>query len=195
MRLFIGIALTPEAEGALRGVREKFAAEEDGLRWSAPESWHVTLQFLGAASEEQAACVVQKLAGVRAARVPVRIAGLGFFEQAGVFWAGVSLTAELLALQQSVIAATRACGFVPEARGYNPHITLARVTRAKGRGGAGALAPLKKAVERSTVDLSAEFTAEEFVLYESFPGAEGSRYEARGRFGLVGKMQVHSTRS
>jgi 2'-5' RNA ligase len=182
MRLFIGIALTPEVEDALRGVREKFAAGAAELRWSAPESWHVTLQFLGAASDEQAACVVQRLAGVRAAPVPVRIAGLGFFERAGVFWAAVALSTELLALQQSVVAATRGCGFAAEARAYSPHITLAR---AKGRSGGKALGPLRKAVEKSRVDLSAEFTAEEFVLYESLPGPEGSRYEVRGRFSLT----------
>ena len=182
MRLFIGIALAPEAEGALKRVRERFGAVGAELRWSAPESWHVTLQFLGTTSEEQAVCVMEKLAEVRAAPVPVRIAGLGFFERAGVFWGGVALNAELLALQQYVVAATRSCGFVPEARAYNPHITLARV---RGRDGASALGPLKKAAGRDGVDLRAEFTAEEFVLYESLPGPDGSRYEVRERFPLI----------
>jgi 2'-5' RNA ligase len=182
MRLFIGIVLAPEAANALRAVRERFAALAADLRWATPESWHVTLQFLGNTSEAQAGCVVEKLAAVQAARVPVRIAGLGFFERAGVFWAGVEPTPELLALEQQVVAATRLCGFVPEARPYNPHITLARV---KGRIGAKALAPLKKSVERSKVDVNAEFTAEEFLLYESVPAPEGSRYEVRGRFPLI----------
>jgi 2'-5' RNA ligase len=47
------------------------------------------------------------------------------------------------------------------------------------------LAPLKKSVERSKVDVNAEFTAEEFLLYESVPGPDGSRYEVRGRFPLI----------
>ncbi|MGC2581662.1 MAG: RNA 2',3'-cyclic phosphodiesterase, partial [Acidobacteriaceae bacterium] len=105
MRLFIGIALTEEATAALRAVRERLerlSSGESELRWSAPESWHVTLQFLGQTSDEQARCVVENLGTVRAERVPVRIEGLGFFERAGVFWAGVALTPELLALQQKV---------------------------------------------------------------------------------------------
>ena len=186
MRLFVGIPLAASATKALAEVRERFEPEASGLRWSAPESWHVTLQFLGQASQEQATCVMEKLGAIEAARVGMRIEGLGFFERAGVFWAGVGLSPELLALEQKVVAATRGCGFQPEDRAYNPHITLARV---KGRGGSGALAPLKRAVERAgakgeAAELKAEFTSEEFLLYESFPGPEGSRYEVRGRFRL-----------
>jgi 2'-5' RNA ligase len=183
MRLFVGIGLGPGAVDALRGVRERFAAAKNGLRWSAEESWHVTLQFLGAADDAQTACVTEQLSAVRASAVPVRIEGLDFFARAGVFHARVALTAELLALQQRVTAATRGCGFVPEARAYSPHITLAR---AKGRGGAQALAPLQRAVERARVSLAGEFVAEEFRLYESIPRPEGSRYEVRARFGLQG---------
>lgn len=181
MRLFIGIALAPEATAALQAVQERFSFAGRELRWPQPESWHVTLQFLGNVSDEQAACVTAQLARVRAARVPVRMAGLGFFQRAGVFYAEVALTAELLALQQIVTAANRGCGFVPEGRPYSPHITLAR---SKGRGGAKALAPLQAAVERSRIRLVTAFTAEELVLYESFPGPEGSRYEVRARFAL-----------
>jgi 2'-5' RNA ligase len=183
MRLFIGIALAPETVNSLANVRQQFEPSAGAdLRWSLPETWHVTLQFLGQTSEEQQACVIEKLRTIRAAQVPVRIHGLGFFERAGVFWAGVALTPELLALQQFVTAAMRNCGFVPEERAYSPHITFART---KGRAGAKALAPLQKAVEQTTIDLTAEFTAAEFMLYESIPGPQGSRYEVRERFRLI----------
>lgn len=183
MRLFIGIPMSLETMKTLSQVREQCEATTTGLRWSAAESWHVTLQFLGQASDEQADCVLERLRTIEAVPVPVRIGGLGFFERAGVFWAGVALTPELLALEQKVVAATRQCGFMPEERAYNPHVTLAR---AKGRGGAGAVAPLKRAVERGKTEIKAAFTAGEFVLYESIPGPEGSRYEVRGRFALTG---------
>jgi len=181
MRLFIGIALADEARDALLRVRERVrgvSSSESELRWSQPEGWHVTLQFLGQVDEERAGCVVERLGAVRAERVPVRIEGLGFFERAGVFWAGVALTPELLALQQKVVAAMRGCGFVPEDRAYRPHITLARV---KGRAGAKGLGAVRSLVEKERVDVRAEFVAGEFVLYESVAGAEGSRYVVRGR--------------
>jgi 2'-5' RNA ligase len=181
MRLFVGIALAPASSNALDSVRRRFAPIAGDLRWSQPENWHVTLQFLGSSTNEQAACVAEKLATIQAKPLPVRIANLGFFERAGVFWAGVELTSELLALQQKVITATRGCGFVPEDRAYNPHITLAR---AKGRNGGRALAPLRAAVERTRIPSTAEFVAQDFLLFESFPGPEGSRYEVRARFPL-----------
>ncbi len=183
MRLFVGIALPAAVSEALQGIRRQFETRSGpDVRWSAPESWHVTLQFLGAVTDDRAACVYEQLKTVRAAPFSVCIEGLGFFERAGVFRAGVTLTPELLALQQLVTAAMRHCGFTPEDRAYSPHITLAR---AKSRGGAKALAPLQKAVEKNNSALHAEFTAQEFVLYESFPGPEGSRYEIRARFPLT----------
>lgn len=182
MRLFIGIALAPHATEALTRVSTQFASTSADLRWSSPESWHLTLQFLGSADQEQQQCVAARLAAISALPVPVRIAGLDFFDRVGVFFAGVALTPELLALEQRVTAATRPCGFLPEPRAYHPHITLAR---SKGPTGAKALAPLKKAVERSHGILDLEFTAEEFLLYESLPGPDGSRYEVRARFPLI----------
>lgn len=180
MRLFIGIALPSETTQVLLRVREQYAPQAQDLRWSAPESWHVTLQFLGQTNE--AACVIENLGTVHAKQVPVQIAGLGFFDRAGVFQAGIILTPELLALQQFVSAAMRRCGFAPEDRAYNPHITLART---KGRAGSKALAPLKKAVEMSRLAIDAAFVATDFILYESIPGPSGSRYEVRERFPLA----------
>jgi 2'-5' RNA ligase len=181
MRLFVAIALEGEAAAAVEEVQQRLAGRSEGLRWSRPADRHVTLQFLGEVSGEQAARVIERLAVVHSPQVPVRIAGLGIFASAGVFWAGVEATAELLALQQRVTTATRACGFVPESRPYRPHITLART---RGRRGGGALAALEKSVERERIRIAAEFMAREFALYESIPGAEGSRYEARARFPL-----------
>jgi RNA 2',3'-cyclic 3'-phosphodiesterase len=198
MRLFVGIALSEAATAALRAVRERLAAAGGDVRWANEATWHVTLQFLGEAGEEQAACVVERLRGVEAEPVPVRVEGLGFFERAGIFFADVPVSAELLALQQKVTAATRGCGFRPEARAYHPHITLAKV---KGRN-ARAMEGLKKLVERAhpvrdttankdgaprnggAPGVGSEFVASEFLLYESFPGPEGSRYEVKEQFRL-----------
>jgi 2'-5' RNA ligase len=182
MRLFVGIALPPQVSHALERIRQQFEPRSGpDLRWSEPAAWHVTLQFLGQVSEERATCVHEQLKTIRAAHVPIRIEDLGFFDRAGVFWAGVTLTPELLALQQFVTAAMRHCEFTPEDRPYSPHITLAR---AKGRGSSRALQPLQKALEKNKPPLHAEFIAEEFLLYESIPGREGSRYEVRAHFPL-----------
>lgn len=187
MRLFVGIGLSPEATAAFGGIRHRLAPSANDLRWSAAEGWHITLQFLGNAEETRFSCLREEFGRIRAAPVPVRIAGLDFFERAGIFFAGVSLTPELLALQQKVVTATGGCGFVPESRPYHPHITLARV---KGRSSPRALQPLKKALAQSPVSLEESFLATEFLLYESVPGPAGSTYQPRATFPLAGPRPV-----
>lgn len=178
MRLFIGIPMSPAVVDQLALVRARLERPSDGLRWSAPESWHITLQFLGATNPAQYDCVRFGLRELSAKPVPVHLEGLGFFERAGVFFAGVRLSPELIALQKCVVAATHQCGFEPEDRPYHPHITLAR-----NRGRENGIRALKP--RAGAAPDFASFIASQFVLYESFPHASGSRYEVRARFPLA----------
>jgi len=179
MRLFIGIPLAAEVKDGLEKLVRKLQSDGDGLRWGSPESWHITLQFLGETSEATYGCVVDRLRDVTSPAVPVRLDGTGFFERAGVFFAGVNVSAEMRELEKRVIAATMECGFVAEDRPFHPHVTLAR---AKGENRLKALRRLK---ERLNEDAKfPAFTATEFVLYQVFLGAGGSQYEVRERFRL-----------
>jgi 2'-5' RNA ligase len=177
MRLFIGIPLSPEVVHEVAELTERLKSPSDGLRWSAPSGWHITLQFLGSTSTDQYDCVVRALRQIRQAPLEIQLEAPGFFDNAGVFFAGVRLSSALTRLQQLVTGATKPCGFPPEERSYHPHITLARA-----KGGRGPFNVLKSRVT-STKEFSS-FMASEFLLYESFPGPGGSRYEVRGRFEL-----------
>jgi RNA 2',3'-cyclic 3'-phosphodiesterase len=180
MRLFVGIPLKPAVIDELAAVSEQLRSKEDGLRWAAPESWHITLQFLGSTSLKKFECVSARLREVRSPAVPVRLEELGVFDRAGIFFVAVGLTPELLALQQRVVSATGHCGFVPETRPYHPHITLAR---SKGEGRGEGLRLLKTRVQRQPA--FTRFVADEFLLYESMLERTGARYEIRERFSLV----------
>ena len=177
MRLFVGIPLGETVTGELTRLTARLQHPEDGLRWSAPAGWHITLQFLGATSPEQLECVNQRLQAIRAPRFTVRLEEPGFFDRAGVFFVGVHVSPELERLQQAVTAATRPCGFEPEDRPYRPHITLART-----RAGRSAFRKLEQALPKQTRFSS--FRAQRFVLYQSFPGPGGSRYEERAAYTL-----------
>jgi 2'-5' RNA ligase len=178
MRLFVGIPLAEAVIGELAAVAARLRRKEDGLRWMAPDSWHVTLQFLGNTDPAQYQCLVARLGEVRSPPVPVRLEELGCFDRAGVFFAGVALTAELLALERRVTAATGLCGFAAETRPFHPHITLARA-KGQGRGA------LKARIESQPV--FTRFVAHEFLLYESHLSPSGARYEIRERFALGGQ--------
>ena len=185
MRLFIGIPLASittrdlAAEVNRLQSTSRNPARSDSYRWSARESWHITLQFLGSTTAQQFECVVARLRALHHIPIHIQIGAIGTFARAGVLFVDVHVTPQLLALQQSVTAATANCGFTPEDRPYHPHITLAR---RKGRGGDKQFRNLQ--LQTNPSPHFSSFTADSFALYESIPTPEGSRYEIRERFPL-----------
>jgi len=186
MRLFVGIpladAVARELSNTIARLREGQSTEPGSrLRWTAPESWHITLQFLGNATEEQFTCLRARLGEVRAAAFSVELGELGCFDRAGVLFADVTVTPELAALERMVAAATSRCGFAAETRPFHPHITLAR---AKGQGRGAQLRAIEARIHRQPA--FTRYMATECVLFESHLGDGGARYEARMRVPLTG---------
>ncbi|MFZ0337233.1 MAG: RNA 2',3'-cyclic phosphodiesterase [Terracidiphilus sp.] len=181
MRLFVGIAPAGAVARELKNVVARLRSGDCGLRWSEPDSWHITLQFLGNATPVQYDCLMEQLGKVRSAPVPVELGALGCFDHAGALIVHVAATPGLTALAERVMAATSQCGFATETRPYHPHITLAR---AKGKGRDAELRALASRMRSQRA--FTRFVAREFLLYESHLGAEGARYAVRGRFPLNG---------
>jgi len=179
MRLFVAIPLGASLEIELSRLVARVRTAAPNLRWSTPEQWHITLEFLGAATEEQCACLLTQLAAIKSAPFAIRLASLGAFHRPGVFYLGVAPAPELLALQKKVESATRPCGFEPENRPYRPHITLARSK------GAAKPREIQTALARSGKNLEySAFVATEFCLYQSHTLPSGSQYEVKARFPL-----------
>lgn len=179
MRLFLGIPLAEALAGELAVVTERLRRPSDGLRWSRSESWHITLQFLGETGQAQLDCALARLRELQLPAIPISLDSLSFFDRSGVFIAAVRLSPELRNAQQRISEATAQCGFVPESRPYQAHITLAR---SKDREGGRVLRALKASLGQAPAFSS--FVACEFLLYESFLGPGGSRYQVRARFPL-----------
>jgi 2'-5' RNA ligase len=182
MRLFVGIPLADGVCGELAALAARLRSRDDGLRWTAPESWHITLEFLGNTGPEQYECVAARLGELHLPSVPIALERLEFFARAGILIVAVRPAPQLLLLQQRVSVAAQLCGFTPEARPYQPHITLAR---SKGKGRSQEPTELKAKIQRQPAFTS--YLAKEFLLYESFLGAAGSCYEVRKHFPLQGR--------
>ena len=110
MRLFIGIPLAAEVVDALERISRSLRSANDNLRWTSPETWHITLQFLGETSIEKYRCVVQHLSEIKAPAVPVWLHGTGFFDRAGVFFAAVNVSPELRGLERLVVQLQHSAG-------------------------------------------------------------------------------------
>lgn len=179
MRLFVAIPLVGGVEAEVKRLTARLRPAVPGLRWTQAETWHITLQFLGNANEDQYACLLPGLSELKAAPFSVDFEGLGAFERAGVFFLAVRPSPALVALQKEVTAGTERCGFAQEKRPYHPHITLAR-TRSGDRN-RELRAVLARAGDRVRFD---GFVAREFHLYESHLSASGAEHEIKCRFPL-----------
>ncbi len=128
MRLFV--ALTPSAsaiqhlDAAMHDVR----SQAEALRWVRPESWHLTLAFLGEVAAADLEPLAERLARAASHHRPMSLR----FGSAGRFGDRVLYTqvdgdrVELTQLAGSVSAAARRTGLDVDERPYRPHLTLAR---------------------------------------------------------------------
>jgi RNA 2',3'-cyclic 3'-phosphodiesterase len=125
LRLFVGLALPPEAKLRL----SPLCGGVPGARWVDPDNYHVTLRFIGEVDEGTAADIDEALAEIRAPRFEVALAGVGHFG-VRMLWAGVEKNPALLHLHDKVESALVRLGQPPEGRRYAPHVTLARLKSA-----------------------------------------------------------------
>jgi 2'-5' RNA ligase len=179
MRLFVGLAVSDGIKEVLERLTLRLRAKDDGLRWSTPDQWHVTLVFLGEVDDESRNRLVNELATVRQTRLALRIEGLGVFQRAGILHAEIEVTPELLRLYEAAAAAVKRAALDVEERPYRAHITLAR---SRNRDGRRTMERLQRAAQQQR--LSERWDVTEFLLYESQLSPSGSRYVARERFGL-----------
>jgi|SRR5579872_1621486 len=180
MRVFIGIPLDTKVRSELEATVTRIKPRLPNWRWAQPDVWHITLQFLGNVTADQLQQLTPRLHAIHARSFPIQLGGLDLFDRPGVFFAGVIVSDPLLALRQKVVHATNPSGFVPEARSFHPHITLAR---ARGRADGRDFKDLRT-VFANPLDFPA-FAAREFLLYESFLESAAARYEIRDRFLLT----------
>ncbi len=162
----------PDAQGNLLGsylaACVPLASE---FRWTPAANLHLTVRFIGSIEGEVADLVAGHLAEVPLHGFELELGQVGTFKRGRlvrVVWLGVRAGADQArALAAQVEAECVRAGLVPEARAFQPHLTLAR---ARPRDGA-ALPPLPSPPELPP------WRAEELVLYSSHLGRAGAVYE------------------
>ena len=88
---------------------------------------HLTLHFIGNVYFSDMACMREQASRVDADAFQLVIDRQGCFGKARVGWLGCSeIPAALVRLHQQLGMRLQSCAFQPEARPYNPHITIAR---------------------------------------------------------------------
>jgi 2'-5' RNA ligase len=183
MRVFVGLDISD-------AIRNAIARYMDGLRnfadvrWVRPESFHVTLKFIGEQKPEHVEAIKQELATVKAKSIEIIFRQTGFFPNAKhprVFWVGIHASDALPNLAAAVDQAVSRTGVPRETNAYSPHLTLARAGsgRPHNRPGDRADSALRRLVDILQPLSPPDFgtmTAHEFYLYESKLSPSGARY-------------------
>jgi len=133
IRSFIAVAVSPEAAEKLGAAQARLRPVAGDVKWVNPDSFHLTLKFLGAVErgrlQETWGSVSEALAGAK--RLAMRFRGVEAFPsrtRARVIWSGVEDgKTELSGLAERVERACGEHGFERENRPFQAHLTLGRV--------------------------------------------------------------------
>lgn len=171
LRAFFGLPVPETRRERLARYLETCASIAPRFRWVAPPNLHLTVRFIGSVESGLVDGIARNLetAGLRG--FEMELGDLGTFKRGRlvrVVWMGLRSGAEQASgLAALVEAECGRAGLAPEARPFQPHLTLAR---ARDRDGA-ALPVLPKA------PVLEPWRAQELVLYQSRLGRAGAVYE------------------
>jgi len=174
-RLFTALQIPSELAAELAALRGGLS----GARWIDPESYHITLRFIGDIDDATARDVFQELTQIRRPAFTVAIDRLSAFGGAKprALVARAQPTQPLLELQAEQERLMRRIGLAPELRKFTPHVTLARLRSVSALEAAAFLGMLGLFRER-------EFVADRFVLLSARALVGGGPYVLEAAYPL-----------
>jgi 2'-5' RNA ligase len=178
VRAFFGLPVPEAQRKQLDVYLAACAAKAPEFRWTPASNLHLTVRFIGHVERLVVEGIADRLADVRLAGFELKLGEAGTFKRGRlvrVVWlqvrAGMEPARELAALVEAECSRAE---LVPEARPFQPHLTLAR---ARARDGA-VLPSLLAPPELQS------WHADELILYSSHMGRAGSVYEPLRRLRL-----------
>ncbi len=131
---------------------------------------HMTLVFIGASNQTQAACISELAATICVEPFEIKLDYLGGFPKPGIQWLGCQqCPPALLKLVDRLKTALPVCGYPSEMRRYVPHVSLSRKV---------------KQPQFQVIEAPIYWPVEDFVLVESCAEKGGVRYRVIEKWGL-----------
>jgi len=171
VRTFLAIPLNTEIREALITLQGKLARDWPEVRWTKPESLHLTLRFFGDLPEECLEKIGEVMLSVKSFTAPfsASVRGIGAFPSLSrprVIWAGVQGGQSLAALFIRLEDGLARIGLPREERPFTPHLTLGRCRTSS----AGAT----QALNRYRLTDFGSLHIDRLILYESRLGPGGA---------------------
>lgn len=161
-RLFFALWPGHRTRDAMYKVAHALKKQTDG-RLVNFENLHITLAFVGSVTEEQQHCMEQVASRISIPRFSLTLSELGFWPKPKVAWIGAKVLPEgLMQLANTLNANLETCGYQPEKRPFQAHITLLRKA---------------KRHPKDTETTEILWPVDRFVLVESIMHAEGVEYQ------------------
>ena len=127
------------------------------------KNWHITLAYFGAADINTQACLEAQAEKVKSQPFELNLSQCGFWPKPKVAWlAPEEIPDALKQLTDELQHAIKPCGFKPETRDFQPHITLVR--KAKYEPSLSEVTPINLKVSK-------------FCLVESKTNPQGAEYK------------------
>lgn len=180
MRLFLAIDPPDETRDALAAVQGDLTTG----RKMDPDTFHLTLAFLGEQSEAAAEELDLELQGLSSPAFDLTLSGLDTFggSTPAVLFAGVADPGPVTELHKAIRRRVRSAGIELDRERFRPHVTLARFRK---RLTPDALEAIRMFLARNAGFRADPFTVESFVLYESETLSEGAVHTELVRYPLI----------
>jgi len=181
MRVFVAIDMPDHARDALERLQDDLPVG----RLMAPDTFHLTLAFLGEHPEPVVAEVHEALCDISAAPFPIRLHGVDVFGGSSpkLLWAGVDKHPALADLRERVRRAVIGTGVELSRERFRPHVTLARFS---GRMQGDEAEKLRGFLAFHAGFALEPFIADRFTLYRSVLHSRGAMHEVLAEYQING---------
>ena len=186
IRTFIAVKVEPDMLllQTLREMQMAFAAEP--VKWVEENNLHLTLKFLGDTFPDQLVKVSDELDSISREfkEITCRLQGFGYFKSRGmprVLFVKIVDTEILEQLTGELSNRLARIGFVPDPRGFNPHLTLARIKFLRNK------KVFYQMVEKYKNDFMQQLIVRELVFYQSILNPSGPVYKPLAVKKLTGR--------
>lgn len=182
-RLFAAIKILPGPK--LREAMADFSRElsKEKIRWVNPENIHITLKFFGETPEKKLPVIKTALEDAAKNITPfdIEIKDCGTFGSPRfprIIWLGLEQCEKLKSLYKTINDRLAKDGYMPEKRGFSPHLTIGRVKHIKN------LYALDAMISKYHDKTLLKQPVNSFQLFESVLKKEGPKYTVLENFEL-----------
>jgi 2'-5' RNA ligase len=175
IRSFIAIPISAPIKASVAAIQDRLKPSLPDIRWTKPESLHLTLHFFGDIDEESLEKAASVMVSIESLFSPfsMTLSGVGAFpspNRSRVLWLGVKCK-EISALHSALIGRLTECGFSIDKRPFTPHLTLGRI---RGRD-----QDLRHILSPGENTVAGEMTVNGLTLFESRLLPTGAEHRPR----------------